>query len=68
MYAGCESPGGPCDGPNSRVLKCGVRNGGGIEGYDISVSCNCGAKRAAFVGAVPSLVQFSAQQRRAVAV
>lgn len=34
----------------------------------MSVSCNCGAKRTPFVGAVPSFEQFSAQQRRAVAV
>jgi hypothetical protein len=68
MYAGCESPGGPCEGSNSRFLKCEVSNACGMAGYDITVSCNCGAKRLTFAGAVPSFEQFTAQHRRAVAV
>ena len=39
-----------------------------MDGYEIRVTCNCGAKRTPFVGAVPSFEQFSAQQSRAVAV
>lgn len=39
-----------------------------MGGYDITVSCNCGAKRVPFTGAVPSLEQLSAQHRRAVTV
>ena len=67
MYAGCESPGGPCDGSISRFLKCEVSKACGLDGYDITVSCNCGAKRTALAGAVPSFEQLSAQHRRAVA-
>ena len=67
MYTGCESPGGPCDESNSRFLRCEVSNACGIVGYDTTVSCNCGEKRPAFAGAVPSFEQFSAQHRRAVA-
>ena len=68
MYAGCESSGGPCEGPNNRLLKCEISNTCGLGEYVMGVSRNCGTKRAPFVGAVPSFEQFSAQQRRAVAV
>jgi hypothetical protein len=65
MYAGDEAPGGPCERPNNRLLKSEVWR---TVKYEMSVSCNCGVKRTAFVGDVPSFEQFSAQQRRAVAV
>ena len=67
MYLGWESPGGPCEEPNSASLKCGVSNACGTGGYDTTTSCNCGENGATFAGAVPSFEQFSAQQRSAVA-
>ena len=67
MYAGFESPGGPCDAPNSRLPECEFSNTCGTGGYETTVSCNCGAKGAAFVGVVLSFEQFNTQHRRAVA-
>lgn len=68
MYAGCESPGGSCEEPKSRSLTCEVSNACAMDGNEISVTCKRGAKRVPFVGAVPSVEQFSAQHKRAVAM
>lgn len=66
MYAGFESVGGPCDGPNRRVSWYEVTTNRGSGGYVITVSCNCGTTRVPLVGELPSFEQFSAQHSRAV--